>query len=116
MGEKLQWATLKNFPWMVFFVAIFIWIAIAGVNYYYQLQGGFTGTGLLFPISVIYPNQFLWSGFVFAFLFLLTGIFAFRYSEKLNVYLLFLVAIILVLFGNLSQGNFDTAFLQPFYL
>ena len=116
MGEKLQWATLKNFPWMVFFVAIFIWIAIAGVNYYYQLQGGFTGTGLLFPISVIYPNQFLWSGFVFAFLFLLTGIFAFRYSEKLNVYLLFLTAIILVVFGNLSQGNFDIAFLQPFYL
>jgi len=116
MGEKLQWATLKNFPWIVFFVAIFIWVAIAGANFYYQLQGGFTGTGPLFPISVIYPNQFLWSGFVFAFLFLLSGILAFQYSEKLNVYLLFLVAIVLVVLGNLSQGDFDTAFLQPFYL
>jgi hypothetical protein len=116
MGEKLKWATLKNFPWIVFFVAIFIWVAISGANFYYQLQGGFTGTGPLFPISVIYPNQFLWSGFVFAFLFLLSGIFAFRYSEKLNVYLLFVVAVVLVVLGNLSQGDFDTAFLQPFYL
>lgn len=116
MSEKLQWASWKNFPWIVFFAAIFIWIAIAGANFYYQSQGGFTGTGILFPISVIYPNQFLWSGFVFAFLFLISGIFAFRYSEKLNVYLLFLIAIILVVLGNLSQGDFDTAFLQPFYL
>lgn len=116
MGEKLQWAAVKNFPWMVFFIAVFIWIAIAGANFYYQNQGGFTGTGILFPISVIYPNQFLWSGFMFAFLFLLSGIFAFRYSEKLNVYLLFLMAVVLVVLGNLSQGDFDTAFLQPFYL
>lgn len=116
MGEKLRWADFKSFPWIVFFVAIFIWIAIAGANFYYQNQGGYTGTGILFPISVIYPNQFLWSGFLFAFLFLMTGIFAFRYSEKLNVYLLFLIAIVLVVFGNLSQGDFDIAFLQPFYL
>lgn len=116
MGEKLQWANWKSFPWIVFFVAIFIWIAIAGANFYYQSQGGFTGTGPLFPISVIYPNQFLWSGFVFAFLFLISGIFAFQYSEKLNVYFLFLIAIVLVVLGNLSQGDFDTAFLQPFYL
>lgn len=116
MGEKLQWTNWKTFPWIVFFVAVFIWIGIAGANFYYQNQGGFTGTGILFPISVIYPNQFLWSGFVFAFLFLLSGIFAFRYSEKLNVYLLFLIAVVLVVLGNLSQGDFDTAFLQPFYL
>ncbi|PZU86545.1 MAG: hypothetical protein DI529_08560 [Chryseobacterium sp.] len=116
MGEKLQWANLKSFPWLVFFVAIVTWIAIAGANFYYQNNGGYTGTGILFPISVIYPNQFLWSGFVFAFLFLVSGIFAFKYAEKLNVYLLFLIAIILVLLGNLSQGDFDIAFLQPFYL
>jgi hypothetical protein len=116
MGGKLQWANLKNFPWLIFFVAIIIWIAIAGANFYYQSQGGYTGTGILFPISVIYPNQFLWSGFLFAFLFLIAGIFAFKYSGKLNVFILFLIAIILVLLGNLSQGNFDIAFLQPFYL
>ncbi|UQB67615.1 hypothetical protein [Epilithonimonas zeae] len=116
MGGKLQLANLKNFPWLIFFVAIVIWVAMAGANFYYQNQGGYTGTGILFPISVIYPNQFLWSGFVFAFLFLLTGIFTFRYSEKLNIYLLFLFTIVLVVLGNLSQGDFDIAFLQPFYL
>ncbi len=116
MGGKLQWANLKNFPWLIFFVAIVIWMAMAGANFYYQNQGGYTGTGILFPISVIYPNSFLWSGFVFAFLFLTLGILAFRYSEKLNIYLLFLMAILLVVLGNLSQGNFDIAFLQPFYL
>jgi hypothetical protein len=72
-----------------FFIAIAVWIAIAGANFYYQHQGGYTGTGILFPISVIYPNQFLWSGFVFAFLFLISGIFAFRFADKMNVYLLF---------------------------
>lgn len=116
MGEKLQWVNLKSFPWLIFFIAIAVWIAIAGANFYYQHQGGYTGTGILFPISVIYPNQFLWSGFVFAFLFLISGIFAFRFADKMNVYLLFLIAVILVLLGNLSQGNFDIAFLQPFYL
>ncbi|MFC4164568.1 hypothetical protein ACFOWU_12960 [Epilithonimonas zeae] len=116
MGGKLQLANLKNFPWLIFFVAIVIWVAMAGANFYYQNQGGYTGTGILFPISVIYPNQFLWSGFVFAFLFLIAGIFAFMYSERLNVVLLFVIAIVLVLLGNLSQGNFDIAFLQPFYL
>jgi len=116
MGGKLQLANLKNFPWLIFFVAIVIWVAMAGANFYYQNQGGYTGTGILFPISVIYPNQFLWSGFVFAFLFLIAGIFAFGYSEKLNVVLLFVISIVLVLLGNLSQGNFDIAFLQPFYL
>jgi len=116
MGEKLQWATLKNFPWIIFFVAILIWVAIAAGNFYYQNNGGYTGTGILFPISVIYPNQFLWSGFVFAFLFLLAGIFSFKYAEKLNIYLLIMIAIALVVLGNLSQGNFDIAFLQPFYL
>lgn len=116
MGEKLQWVNLKSFPWLVFFIAIAVWIAIAGANFYYQYQGGYTGTGILFPISVIYPNQFLWSGFVFAFLFLISGTFVFRFADKMNVYLLFLIAVILVLLGNLSQGNFDIAFLQPFYL
>lgn len=116
MGEKLQWVNLKSFPWLIFFIAIAVWIAIAGANFYYQHQGGYTGTGILFPISVIYPNQFLWSGFMFAFLFLISGIFAFRFADKMNVYLLFLIAVILVLLGNLSQGNFDIAFLQPFYL
>lgn len=116
MSEKLGWTELKSFPWTVFFVAIFIWIALAGANFYYQSNGGFTGTGILFPISVIYPNSFLWTGFVSAFAFLFIGIFAFRYAEKLNVYLLFLMAIVLVILGNLSQGNFDIAFLQPFYL
>jgi hypothetical protein len=116
MEEKLNWSKLKNFPWTVFFIAIFIWVAIAGLNFYYQSQGGFTGTGILFPISIIYPNQFLWSGFAFAFTFLFFGIFAFRYVDKLNLFGVFLVAIFLVLLGNLSQGNFDIAFLQPFYL
>ncbi len=116
MDGKLQWANLKNFPWLIFFTAIVIWVAMAGANFYYQNHGGYTGTGILFPISVIYPNAFLWSGFVFAFLFVSTGILAFRYSEKLNVYLLLPVVIILVVLGNLSQGNFDIAFLEPFYL
>lgn len=116
MEEKLQWHAVKNFPWLIFFVAIFIWVAIAGANFYYQNQGGYTGNGILFPISVIYPNQFLWSGFLFAFLFLISGIFAFKYADKLNLFLLFLVAAMLVILGNFSQGNFDIAFLQPFYL
>lgn len=116
MDEKIQSANLKSFPWLVFFVSIFIWVGMAGLNFYYQYQGGYNGTGILFPISIIYPNQFMWSGFAFAFSFLLLGVLAFRYVDKLNLFGLFSIAILFVLLGNLSQGNFDIAFLQPFYL
>ncbi len=116
MEQNRLWIDLKRFPWLPFFIAIAIWVAIAGANFYYQSQGGYTGTGILFPISVIYPNQFLWSGFIFAFLFFVSGVVAFRYVHQLNGFLLVLIAVLLVLLGNLSQGNFDIAFLQPFYL
>lgn len=116
MEHNRLWIDVKGFPWLPFFVSIAIWILLAGANFYYQSQGGYTGTGILFPISVIYPNQFLWSGFVFAFLFLTLGILGFLYAQKINVFFLFLVAIVLVLLGNLSQGDFDISFLQPFYL
>lgn len=116
MREKMKWNRIRKFPWAVFFVSIFTWIALAGINFFYQNNGGYTGTGILFPISVIYPNQFLWSGFVFAFVFLISGILIFRFSEKLSIFLLIFLCIALVLLGNLSQGNFDISFLQPFYL
>ncbi len=116
MEQNRFWIDVKHFPWLPFFVTIAIWISLAGANFYYQSQGGYTGTGILFPISVIYPNQFLWSGFLFAFLFLALGILSFRYAQKISVFFLFAVAIALVLLGNLSQGDFDISFLQPFYL
>jgi len=116
MEHNRLWIDVKGFPWLPFFVSIAIWILLAGANFYYQSHGGYTGTGILFPISVIYPNQFLWSGFVFAFLFLTLGILGFLYAQEINVFFLFLVAIVLVLLGNLSQGDFDISFLQPFYL
>ena len=116
MTEKLQWRDWKSFPWLVFLLAIVIWVVLASVNFYYQRQGGYTGTGILFPISVIYPNQFLWSGFLFAFLFLFFGILIFRNVERLSIFFVILSAIALIILGNLSQGNFDVAFLQPFYL
>ena len=53
---------------------------------------------------------------MFAFLFLTLGILGFLYAQKINVFFLFLVAIVLLLLGNLSQGDFDISFLQPFYL
>jgi hypothetical protein len=47
MEEKLNLSKLKNFPWTVFSIAIFIWVAIAGLNFYYRSQGDLTRAGIL---------------------------------------------------------------------
>jgi hypothetical protein len=104
------------FPFKTLFIVILVWISLAALNYFSIRYWKFTGADILFPFSVIYPSAFLWTGFLFASLFFLMGIFSYKYLNNFSFLMLFFVCILLVLVGNLSQGNFDIAFMQPFYL
>lgn len=117
MHQFIERNSIKKFPWSIFFIAIFIWLVLAGANFYYQhFHDGYTGTGILFPFSVIYPNAFLWSSFFFATAFLVCGIFSLKFLDKMNVFVLTIFCFFLVVLGNLSQGSFSIGFMEPIYL
>lgn len=106
----------ENFPVKAFFAVIGVWILLAALNFLSIKFWKFTGCDLLFPFSVLYPNNFLWTGFLSAFAFLFLGFYAFKNSTKLPTTAILGLCVLLVLAGNLSQGNLDIAFEQPFYL
>lgn len=104
------------FPVRTFSISIFIWILLAIGNYWANHNGYYLGTELLFPFSVIYPSNFLLSGTIFGVIFLILGTFSYHYINYLPRWLFFLLCLLLVIIGNMMQGNIDIAFLQPFYL
>lgn len=104
------------FPVKIFFIIIGVWLVLATLNFLSLKYWKFTGADIFFPFSVIYPSSFLWTGFLFALLFLFFGVYIYRKSENLSFTKIIFSCIALVLFGNLAQGNLDVAFEQPFYL
>ncbi|SFH93470.1 hypothetical protein [Halpernia frigidisoli] len=106
----------NHFPRKIFFLSIAVWMIFAVINFLLLQNKFFTGVGILYPFSVIYPNAFLIPGFLVAFLFLFIGFFALKNSRNLNVFVVMFLCFLLILTGNLAQGNLDIAFMQPFYL
>lgn len=106
----------NHFPKNLFFISIAIWAVLALCNFLLFQNKFYTGVGILYPFSVIYPNAFLFSGFLFAFLFLILGFYAVKNVASFNLIYLFIFCFLLILIGNLAQGNADIAFMQPFYL
>lgn len=106
----------QRFPVKAFFSIIAVWILLIILNFLSLKFWKFTGCDLLFPFSVLYPSNFLWTGFLAGSAFLFLGIYSFKNSEKFSVPVVFLLCFLLVLMGNLAQGNLDIAFEQPFYL
>lgn len=104
-----------NFPFSVFLIAIVTWVFLAIGIYFLNKYVVFTGNNLLFPFSVIYPSSFLIIGSLFCLLFLGTGLLAYSYHQRLNFFVIYIICTLLIVFGNMGQGNIDIAFLQPFY-
>ncbi|MBC7557609.1 MAG: hypothetical protein H7195_11680 [Chryseobacterium sp.] len=116
MIKELFFNFKNYFPKKLFFISIGVWAILALVNFLLYQNKFYTGVGILYPFSVIYPNAFLISGFLFAFLFLIVGFFLLRNIQNFNLFYLFFFCFFLILIGNLAQGNADIAFMQPFYL
>ena len=116
MIKELYFNFKNHFPKNIFFISIGIWALLAAVNFLLFQNKFYTGVGILYPFSVIYPNAFLISGFLFAFLFLIIGFYALKNIQNFNLVYLFVFCFLLILIGNLAQGNIDIAFMQPFYL
>ena len=105
-----------NFPIKTLYAILGGWILLAVLNFLSLKYWMFTGCDLLFPFSVLYPSNFLWTGFLAGFVFLFLGFCAFKNSSKFPVPVILSFCFLLVLLGNLAQGNLDIAFEQPFYL
>lgn len=116
MIKELYLNFKNHFPKKLFFISIGVWGVLALINFILFQNKFYTGVGILYPFSVIYPNAFLFSGFLFAFLFLFIGIYALNNIHNFNLFYLFVFCFFLILVGNLAQGNLDIAFMQPFYL
>lgn len=105
----------EDFPWKTMMWLLAGWLVLAAVNLWFILYSQYPGTDWFFPISVIYPGHFMWTGFVYGFAFLALGIFCWKYLQRFPLSGLLLACIFLILLGNMAQGDFDKAFLQPFY-
>lgn len=106
----------NNFPSKIFFISIALWVALALVNFILFQSDFYTGVGILYPFSVIYPSAFLASGFLFGLMFLILGFYALKNVQNFNFFYLLLFCFCLILGGNMMQGNADITFMQPFYL
>lgn len=115
MTKDLLAEIKEHFPLKIFFAGLLIWFLLALLNVILFINNYYTGVGILFPFSVIYPNAFLPAGFLFGFIFLLLGFYALKNSKNLSVFYIFLYSFCLILAGNMTQGNADIAFMQPFY-
>ncbi|MCC2591335.1 hypothetical protein [Chryseobacterium sp. MFBS3-17] len=102
---------LKSFYWI-----IGVWLVLAALNFWSLEHWKFTGADLFFPFSVLYPSNFLLSGFLFAGVFLLMGYYFWQRQEGFSITQVLFISVLLVIFGNMAQGNLDIAMEQPFYL
>jgi hypothetical protein len=68
-----------------------------------------------FPISIFYGPTIHYTGILYLLIFLAIFFVAYRYSSRLSLLFVFLLGLLLIIFGNLGQGSWDAAFLQPFY-
>lgn len=113
MIENLK-IIFKTSPLKTISLLILGWIIMIGLNYYLNEHHFFTGTRITFPMSVVYISEFTIFGFLFAFSFLLLGLYTLKNIEKINTNILLIVSITLIILGNFSQGSIHQIFLRSF--
>lgn len=110
--------TIKaHFPIKNLCVITLVWISLALLNFIsIRYWNYWVGTDWFFPFSILKPSYFLLSGFLFSGLFGILGYIAFQKRTRVSIWGVIGWCIALIIVGNLMQGNFDNAFLKPFYL
>jgi len=92
-----------------------VWICLAAINALLIKTGFHTGAPLFFPISIFSGPVLHLSGMPYLLLFLILLAWTVKSDAAFNRYQISLVGLVLIILGNLGQGNMDTAFLKPFY-
>ena len=105
----------NQLPIKTIFYIIFFWILILLLNIFLVKLEIFNSAPILFPITVFYGPKINFTGIPFLLLFFIILVYAIRFVEQLTMYQLWLIGFSLIILGNLGQGDWDTAFLQPFY-
>lgn len=115
----VEYIKTLNSKWEMYFKIIpkliGIWFLLVLINYALKKMGFIFNTPLYFPISILELRFNLYS-IPFAVLFLLTLFFYTRIDfQKMNILKIFVLGFLFVVFGNLIQGGFKEAFIDPVY-
>lgn len=94
---------------------LLVWVLAAVVNLHLHLSGVQLDTPILFPFSSYLPRLNL-AALHHGLVFLLALFVLLRYHAGLGAWQLWLGGVVLLVSGNLIQGGFDAAFVQPFTL
>lgn len=91
------------------------WLLLGILNYGLIKAGLPLGTPVWFPISIFKGPTVHFDGIPYLLLFLAVIVIACKTAARLNGFHVWLAGLLLIVLGNLGQGDWDTAFYQPFY-
>jgi hypothetical protein len=106
---------VRRLPIRTIFMLLAVWLFLALVNLIFLIAGFHTDSPIWFPISVFIGPTIHVSGIPYLLLFLVVLALASTISSHLNIYHIWLVGFVLIVLGNLGQGDWDSAFHKPFY-
>jgi hypothetical protein len=91
------------------------WAALGLISNLMIEAGLNPGTPRYFPISEFYGPTIHVSGLPYAALFHIVFFLAIKHVSRFQLVQVWLLGFILIVLGNLTQGNIDAAFYEPFY-
>lgn len=104
--------SLRPLPYWTILLLVGAWVVAVFCNSILIRRYPYTSD--LFPISVFAGPSFHTAGLPWTVLFLALLFAALRFVERMGALSLWVVGLLLIVFGNLSQGGVDVAFYQPF--
>ncbi len=106
---------IEHLPTRTIFKLLIAWSALIVLNLVLIWAGLNPGTPRAFPISIFFGPTVHWFGLPYAALFLIVLILALRFRARLGLFQVWVVGLLLIVLGNLTQGGIDAAFYRPFY-
>jgi hypothetical protein len=106
-------AFVRRQPIKTMLSLVIAWFFLAALNYLLKKMSIHTDTPTSFPISEFYGPTVHIHGLPYVVLFLAVLLLSLRHIGKLSVYQVWLAGFAFIALGNLVQGDFDAAFLQP---
>ena len=91
------------------------WLVLAVINISLKKAGLYVDTPSYFPISVFYGPSLHFSGIPYLLLFIAVLAYAIKLAPKFSQYQVWCIGFLLIILGNLGQGDWDSSFNKPFY-
>ncbi|MCD6577032.1 MAG: hypothetical protein J7K66_03345 [Anaerolineaceae bacterium] len=115
MKTELMDKFLERIPARTIAYLAAIWFLLARLNIYLISTGLYADVPRWFPISVFNGPTIHLSGIPYIILFLIALAYAIKFAPKLTMTQVWLIGLLLIILGNLGQGNWDSGFQKPLY-